>query len=209
MKNYIILQRLIGFAIISGLCLISYSIYDYYYNRAVEGLVLYLFLIIVWLISFIISIIYLFLKSYRRISLISILINAISIILIFAFNLIIPETSLKKYNLPRKMTDKELKKSDFKKYSADSAYYLVMIYKEPDMAFGDGNSILGLYTHSNKIVDECVFGEFPIYFDSWKDNTIALKVKPDDKDSSAIRYISYWIERNKKIKNFNIHYDIK
>ena len=105
------------------------------------------------------------------------------------------------------MTGEELKKSDFIAYSSDSAYYIVLIYRESDMAFGSGHKILGLYTQSNKILDECIFGEFPIFFDSWKGNTIALKTVPNDKGSYNFHYVNSWIEQNKKIKNFDLHFE--
>jgi hypothetical protein len=107
------------------------------------------------------------------------------------------------------MTSEELKESDFIAYSKDSAYYIVLIYRESEMAFGSGHNILGLYTKSNNIVDECIFGAFPIYFDSWKENTIAFKTKLNNMDSYNIGYINSWIERNKKIKNFNIQFEIE
>jgi hypothetical protein len=199
----------LGFAIISGLCLISYSVYDYYIIDALNGLELYLIFTLGWLISFIFSIIYAFKKTSRRIGLYSIVVNITSILLIFVFFLIIPKTSLKRYTLPRKITSEDLKKSDFISYSNDSTYYIVLMHKESDMAFGSGHNILGLYTQSNKIVDECIFGEFPISFDSWKGNTIVLETKPYNKDSYNIQYINYWIERNKKIKNFNIDFIVE
>ncbi len=198
-----------GFAIISGLCLFSFSIYDYYINDALNGLEFYLIFILAWLISFLISIIYAFKKTYRRISRFSLLVNTITLLLIFVFLLIIPETSLKRYTLPRKISDEDLKASNFIAYSNDSAYFIVLIHTESGMAFGSGHNLLGLYTKSNRIVEECIFGEFPIYFDSWKENTIALKTKPHDKASYNIEYINFWIARNKKIKNFNIHFEIE
>ena len=209
MKNSTKSRFILLYAIISAFCLFSFSVYDYYNNNILDGIFLYLFFIIGWLISVIISIIYIFRKTYRRISLYSLLISAFPILLIFTFFSIIPKTSLKRYTLPRILTNQELKKSIFIEYSKDSSYYLVLIYKDPDMAFGDGQNILGLYTKSNRIVDECVFGEFPIDFDSWKMNTITLKTRINKKDSNNLNYLKYWIDKNNKIKDFNIHFVIE
>jgi hypothetical protein len=209
MKVTTISSIVLAGAIISGICLISYSLYDYYINNAFEGLILYLFISIAWLTSLIFSIIYAVRKIYRRIGLYSLLANVISLIIVVSFFVIIPLTSLKRYALPRHLSDKDFNNQNFKQYSNDSSYFIVLIHRESDMAFGSGHNFLGLYTKSNKIVDECTFGEFPIYFDSWHNDTIKLKTKLFNKDMYTIQYVNSWVNQNKKIKNFNIHFQIE
>lgn len=90
-------------------------------------------------------------------------------------------------------------------YCQDSSQFIILKNKE-SAAFGSGHYILGLYSMENKIIDECLFGEFPLQFINWEKDKLEFRVICFNDN---YKYVKMWLERNQSISNYNLEFEIE